>query len=148
MPFVVGALIGGGAAIGAAIHSNYSRYRDYHSNYSDAAERNRLTREAKLRELDKSKQRMQDYVNGEIQRLKNEEGILHQGFKKWSVEEAEWQTFFSDYGQYHDDLTKTIKSRIEKQLLKDIADDEQMIRDIDAVIIKINRIQLTTKGAQ
>ena len=34
MPFVVGALIGGGAAIGAAIHSNYSRYRDYHSNYS------------------------------------------------------------------------------------------------------------------
>ena len=56
MPFVVGALIGGGAAIGAAIHSNYSRYRDYHSNYSDAAERNRLTREAKLRELDKSKQ--------------------------------------------------------------------------------------------
>ena len=148
MPIIVGAFLGGAAI--AAIHSNYSKYSRYrdHSNYSDAAERARKQREAKQNELERTKERLQEYVNSEIRRLKDEE-LLHNGFKKWDVEQAAWQSFSSDYENYHADLTKAVQRRFENQIKNDIAEDEQAIRDIDTVIMKINQIRLTNqRGAK
>lgn len=143
-PFIVGAALLAAAGGGIALsHSDYSQHSN-HSNYSDAAERARIQREAKQKELEHTKKRLQDYVNGELHRLKEEE-LLHNGFKKWDVDQAKWVSFSSDYESYHEDLTKTVQSRLEKQLKADIAEDEQAIREIDAVIMKINQIQLTDK---
>jgi len=145
MAFIAGVVVVGGV-IGAVAHSNYSRY-SRHSDYGDAAERKRLQREAKQVELNQAKQRLQEYVNSEIQRLQSEYK-LNQNIKPWNVNQATLQSFSTDYEQYHNDIKKTIKIQLENQLQNDIAQDEQAIRDIDTVILKINRIQLTNKGSK
>ena len=144
--FVAALLVGGGAAIAA--HSNYSRYSRHsnHSDYSDAAERRRKQREAKQIDLDRSKHRLQEYVAGEIQRLK-EQYQINRGLKSWSATQANLQSFEKDYEQYNTEITQTVKGELESQFNMDIAKDEQSIRDIDAIILKINHIQLTRKGS-
>lgn len=142
MAFIVAAGVLVGGVIAA--HSNYSRYSRHsdHSNYSDAAERQRRKKEAKQLELNRSKQRLQEYINGEIQRLQAEYE-LNGKLPIWDGSKAAWNSFSSDYEQHHKNLNQIIRAQLEEQLKCQIVEHQQNINNIDKMICKINQIQLT-----
>lgn len=141
--FIVGGVIG---VVGAAVisHSNYSRYSRYrdHSDYSDAAEQRRRKIEAKTNDLQRSKVRLKEYIDEAINALK-EKHQLEIETTSWPAEQAKFIDFSQDYGVYEDKLKEKVKKDLAAELAAEIRQDENDIKEIDKIIMRINKIKLT-----
>lgn len=149
MPIAIGAFAAAGAAVYRASHGDYSDYHDWrdysnYSNYSDYAERQNLLRESKKKEISNVQKDLESYIRSQLNVLKREYQLTG-SLPVWSYLEAEWNSFEADYSSYDSKLKTSIKAQLTAQLKSEIADDEQAIRALDDMLVKINRVKLLRK---
>ena len=150
MPLIIGAVAIGGGAVYRMSHGDYSDgyhdWRDYsnYSDYSDFAERQRILRAAKEKEVSTAQKDLESYIKLQLNALKREYQLTG-SLPAWSSREAEWNSFEADYSSYNSELTTTIKAQLTARLKNEIADDEQAIKALDDMLVKINRVKLLRK---
>jgi len=147
--WIVGTLAGAAITGGVLteVDSGSSKYSD-HSSYSDYNERKKeLEQENKKEEFDKSKEDLKKYVNNQIEKMidNNELDNIKANF---DVDESEFESFDDDFKNFDEGIQKQIKKNLNKEIEANIKEDVRIIKDIDELILKINKINLTSRNKQ
>ena len=142
--FVAGAIvIGGGAAIVAG-YDDHSRYRDHdnHSQYGDASvleaikkKKDQLQRQQ--REVASIRLRIAEEFRGDINQLCHE--YAANSLKKAADSPCQ-------YSKDKKLLMCELKNELKLQLEEGIAEEKEKLKQIDALIDKINRMEYMGKG--
>ena len=133
MAFVVGGALVGGAVVWRAAYNDYSRYREHgnHRQYGDSALREAIKRkenEVRYKESDveSARQRMNDNFNSRINQLKREKS-------------------YSGLNYVPNMMVSEVKDNMRRELDREIQSDRDELAAIDAMIDKINEIELQSK---
>lgn len=144
--FIAGA-IGGAVVIGVASYDDHSRY----SRYSDAAERERRSRQeslnlkiaAKTKEIEREKDNLNKRVQEAITAFKSDEVLL----KVYNITKADNNDL--EYAKEMIDKPTAVQKQLLKNLQNEIEEklenDKKQLADIDAAIMNINKLQLSYK---
>ena len=127
----------GVAVIGAAAHGNHSDYSDYHSRhsqyreYGDSSLRNQISNKQnevnrKEADLENLRQRMNDNFNSRVNQLKREKN-------------------YSGLNYVPSMMVSEVKDNMRRELDREIQSDRDELAAIDAMIDKINEIELQVK---
>lgn len=133
-----------GAVVGAIAHDDYSDWGEY----SDAAERRRIA--AEKRRIAAEKKRIQqenartEYrkaANAELERLEDEYDckLFDNATDKFKMVGYDKIENLEDY------LNNKFDKHIQEKIEKEIAKDKKELAEINALISRINKIQLTKK---
>ena len=144
--FIAGA-IGGAVVVGVASYDDHSRY----SRYSDAAERERRSRQeslnlkiaAKTKEIEREKDNLNKRVQEAITAFKSDEVLL----KVYNITKADNNDL--EYAKEMIDKPTAVQKQLLKNLQNEIEEklenDKKQLADIDAAIMNINKLQLSYK---
>ena len=123
-----------GVVVGGIIAINYS-------DYSDHSERRWKKAKAKLKKIDRSKENLEDLIRDELSAFMTSHG-LDGKLPEWKAEESNLMSFDSEFTQIDAIMKNKIKNKIASDLHKEIEADMATIRELDKLIVKINKVTL------
>ena len=133
MAFVVGGALVGGAVVWRAAYDDYSRYREHgnHRQYGDSALREAIKRkenEVRYKESDveTARRRMEDNFNSRVNQLKREKN-------------------YSGLNYVPSMMVSEVKDNMRRELDSELKHERDELAAIDAMIDKINELELQVK---
>ena len=143
MIWVVGVITIGSVVYSASHgdHSEYSESRSRYSEYSDAARR--IEAQKKLKQLEVEKKELYKTAKADLKRFQTQHELPALAVDL--VEDLGGDSFERHFDLIKGQLDVHLSEKMEADLAKAIAYDEEVIKNLDIAIASINRIQLTRK---